>query len=51
MSIKVLIVDDSHFFRRCIGDIVKSAPDMEIIDFAKNGREGVDKALELRPDV
>ncbi|NRA70751.1 MAG: chemotaxis response regulator protein-glutamate methylesterase [Gammaproteobacteria bacterium] len=51
MSIKVLIVDDSHFFRRCIGDIVKSASDMEVIDFAKNGREGVDKALALKPDV
>lgn len=51
MSIKVLIVDDSHFFRRCIGDIVKTASDMEVIDFAKNGREGVDKALALRPDV
>lgn len=51
MAIKVLIVDDSHFFRSRIGDIVKSAADMEVIDFAKNGREGVDKALALIPDV
>jgi two-component system chemotaxis response regulator CheB len=51
MSIKVLIVDDSHFFRRRIGEIIESTTDMEVIDFAKNGREGVDKALALLPDV
>lgn len=51
MSIKVLIVDDSHFFRRCIGDIVTKAQGMEVIDYAKNGQEGVDKALSLKPDV
>jgi len=51
MSIKVLIVDDSHFFRRCIGDIVTKAEGLEVIDYAKNGQEGVEKALSLRPDV
>jgi len=51
MSIKVLIVDDSHFFRRCIGDIVTKAEGLEVIDYAKNGQEGVEKALALRPDV
>ncbi|MCG7530071.1 chemotaxis response regulator protein-glutamate methylesterase [Psychrobium sp. MM17-31] len=51
MSIKVLIVDDSHFFRRCIGDIITKTQGMEVVDYAKNGQEGVDKALSLRPDV
>ena len=51
MSIKVLIVDDSHFFRRCIGDIITKAQGMEVIDYAKNGQEGVEKALSLKPDV
>ena len=51
MSIKVLIVDDSHFFRRCIGDIINKADGLEVIDFAVNGQEGVDKALALKPDV
>lgn len=51
MSIKVLIVDDSHFFRRCIGDIVTKADGLEVIDYAKNGQEGVEKALSLKPDV
>ncbi|NRA62811.1 MAG: response regulator, partial [Psychrobium sp.] len=51
MSIKVLIVDDSHFFRRCIGDIITKAEGLEVIDFAVNGQEAVDKALALKPDV
>ncbi len=51
MSIKVLVVDDSHFFRRCIGDIITKAEGMEVIDNAKNGQEAVDKALLLQPDV
>ncbi|WP_435274257.1 protein-glutamate methylesterase/protein-glutamine glutaminase [Psychrobium sp. nBUS_13] len=51
MSIKVLIVDDSHFFRRCIGDIITKTQGMEVIDYAKNGQEGVEKALSLKPDV
>jgi len=51
MNIKVLIVDDSHFFRRCIGDIVTKAVGLEVIDYAKNGQEGVEKALSLKPDV
>lgn len=51
MAIKVLVVDDSYFFRRCIGDILDSTPGIEVVDSAKNGREGVDKALALSPDV
>ena len=51
MSIRVLVVDDSNFFRRCIGEIITAAADMEVIDYAKNGREGVDKAIALSPDV
>ncbi|MDP2559817.1 chemotaxis response regulator protein-glutamate methylesterase [Psychrobium sp. 1_MG-2023] len=51
MGIKVLIVDDSHFFRRCIGEIVTKADGLEVLDYAKNGQEGVEKALSLKPDV
>lgn len=51
MSIKVLIVDDSQFFRRRIGDIVDNATGLEVIDFAVDGQQGVDKTVALRPDV
>lgn len=51
MSIKVLIVDDSQFFRRRIGDIVDKAVGLEVVDYAVDGKQGVEKTLSLRPDV
>jgi len=51
MSIKVLIVDDSQFFRRRIGDIVDNATGLEVIDYAVDGQQGVEKTIALRPDV
>jgi len=51
MKIKVLVVDDSSFFRRRVSEIINADPEMEVIDTAKNGQEAIDKAKLLRPDV
>ena len=51
MSIKVLVVDDSSFFRRRVSDIINAAPRLEVIDVAVNGKEALEKALSLKPDV
>ena len=51
MAIKVLVVDDSSFFRRRLTEILAKDGDIDIIDTAVNGKEGVDKALALKPDV
>ncbi|MNH52549.1 Chemotaxis response regulator protein-glutamate methylesterase of group 1 operon [compost metagenome] len=51
MAVKVLVVDDSSFFRRRVSEIINQDPLMTVIDTAQNGREAVDKALQLRPDV
>lgn len=51
MAIKVLVVDDSSFFRRRVSEIINSNPRLEVIDVAVNGREAVEKAQTLRPDV
>ncbi|CAM5185057.1 protein-glutamate methylesterase/protein-glutamine glutaminase [Alishewanella longhuensis] len=51
MTIRVLIVDDSSFFRRRLTEILSADPELEVIDTANNGREAVDKALALKPDV
>ncbi|MFI3247183.1 MAG: chemotaxis response regulator protein-glutamate methylesterase [Ferrimonas sp.] len=51
MPIKVLVVDDSGFFRRRVAEILAADSAIEVIDTASNGREGVDKALKLKPDV
>ncbi len=51
MTYKVLVVDDSSFFRRRVTDILNRDPLLEVIDVAVNGQEAVDKALSLKPDV
>ncbi len=51
MAYKVLVVDDSSFFRRRVTDILNKDPQLDVIDVAVNGQEAVDKALSLKPDV
>ncbi len=51
MATRVLIVDDSAFFRRRLSEIVATDPGLEVAGIAKNGQEAVDQALKLNPDV
>lgn len=51
MAVKVLVVDDSSFFRRRVSEIINQDPSLEVVDTAQNGREAVEKALSLHPDV
>lgn len=51
MAIKVLVVDDSSFFRRRVSEIINSDARLEVVDVAANGREAVEKALSVKPDV
>ncbi|CAM3890458.1 protein-glutamate methylesterase/protein-glutamine glutaminase [Rheinheimera salexigens] len=51
MTIRVLVVDDSSFFRRRLTEILAIDPAIEVIDTAVNGREAVEKAKALQPDV
>lgn len=51
MAIKVLVVDDSGFFRRRVSEILSSDPTIQVVGTATNGREAIDQALALRPDV
>ena len=50
-KIRVLIVDDSSFMRMAIRGILSREPDMEVVGSAIDGVEGVEKAVELKPDV
>ncbi|HCV78396.1 MAG TPA: chemotaxis response regulator protein-glutamate methylesterase, partial [Pseudomonas sp.] len=49
MPVKVLVVDDSGFFRRRLKEILAADPNISVVGTASNGREGVDQALALRP--
>ncbi len=51
MAVKVLVVDDSSFFRRRVSEIVNQDPLLEVVDTAVNGKEAVEKAIRLHPDV
>jgi two-component system chemotaxis response regulator CheB len=51
MSIGVLIVDDSAFFRQQIRAIISAHPQLNVVGEASNGREAIDKAIKLKPDV
>lgn len=51
MVVKVLVVDDSGFFRRRVSEILSSDPNITVVGTATNGREAIDQALALKPDV
>lgn len=51
MSIRVLIVDDSTFFRKRLNEIISFDPELEVVGEAKDGKEAVDMTVSLHPDV
>ena len=51
MSIRVLVVDDSGFFRRRVTDIINADGRMEVVGVASNGREAIEMNESLKPDV
>jgi two-component system chemotaxis response regulator CheB len=51
MVVKVLVVDDSGFFRRRVTEILSSDPNIKVVGTASNGKEAIDLALSLKPDV
>lgn len=50
-KVKILIADDHNLIIDGIKSMLQNIKEYEIIDVAFNGREAVDKALDLKPDV
>lgn len=50
-KIRVLICDDHTLFREGIKAILRDEPSIEIVGEADNGRQAVEKATHLYPDV
>ncbi len=48
---RVLIVDDSAFMRKIISEMISSDPGFEVVGIARDGQDGIEKALELKPDL
>ncbi|MFN2308657.1 MAG: chemotaxis response regulator protein-glutamate methylesterase [Gammaproteobacteria bacterium] len=49
--IRVLVVDDSGFFRRRIVEILDADEHLQVVGTASDGREAIQKVMELKPDV
>ena len=51
MTVSVLVVDDSGFFRKRLTEILNASGNIKVVGVATNGREGVEQAEKLKPDV
>jgi two-component system chemotaxis response regulator CheB len=51
MTKSILVVDDSFIMRTIIKDIVESDPELKVVGFAENGKIGLQKTRELKPDA
>jgi len=51
VSIRVLVVDDQALVRGSFRLLVETAPGLTVVGEAGNGREAVELAVRLRPDV
>jgi two-component system, chemotaxis family, protein-glutamate methylesterase/glutaminase len=49
--IRVLVVDDSAFIRHAVQRMLETGGDIEIVGFAANGIEAVERVKELHPHV
>lgn len=49
--IKVLLVDDHEMVRMGVSAYLSIQPDIEVVGEAKDGEEGYEKAIALKPDV
>jgi two-component system chemotaxis response regulator CheB len=51
MVVRVLVVDDSRFFRRRVTEMLEGDSRIKVIGAAENGSEAVQKSGRLKPDV
>ena len=46
MAVKVLVVDDSGFFRlAAVSEILSADPTIQVVGTATNGKEAIDQAI------
>ena len=50
-TIKVLLVDDNAKFIGFVNNILSGEMDIEVIGEARDGKEAISKAKELKPDI
>lgn len=50
-KIKIVVVDDSAFSRRTITKMLEGLSNVEVVGYAINGEEGIQKVIALKPDL
>ncbi len=50
-TVRVLIADDSGFFRRRLSEIITRDPRLKVVGLAANGQEAIEHVIKLKPDV
>jgi len=48
---RLLVIDDHPLFRKAILQLVDMTHDFEVVGEASNGRDGLDQAMKLQPDM
>jgi len=51
MSFRILVADDHEVVRRGLSALLRAQPEWDVCGEAANGREAVEKAAAMRPDV
>lgn len=51
MSLRILLVDDSHTFLNAVSQCLAMLPEVEVVGHAYNGAEALAKAQVLQPDL
>ena len=50
-TIRIVVVDDSAYSRRTITRMLEAIPSIEVVGYAVNGEEGIQKVIALKPDL
>lgn len=51
MGVRVLVVDDSAVARGLISNFLDSDPGIDVVGAARDGKEAIDFAARLKPDL
>ena len=49
--IRVLIIDDSAFARKVIREVLETDSSIEVVGYARDGLDGLEKIADLKPDI
>lgn len=49
--VRVLVVDDSAYVRKIVGQMLSRSPNVEVVGTARDGQEALEQVAALKPDV